>query len=57
MQLLKPEINCAICKQPVALETAVTDEDGQAVHAACYFLRGGITADSVRDKIRIVRRR
>jgi hypothetical protein len=27
---------CAICGQPVGLEAANTDEDGQAVHEGCY---------------------
>jgi hypothetical protein len=28
---------CALCHKPLDLETAKTDEDGQAVHAECYF--------------------
>jgi len=27
---------CMICREPVALEIANTDEDGQAVHEHCY---------------------
>jgi hypothetical protein len=27
---------CSLCLQPVVLETAKTDEDGQAVHEDCY---------------------
>lgn len=30
---------CSICKQPVRLETAKTDEKGQAVHEDCYLQR------------------
>jgi hypothetical protein len=28
--------NCGICNEPVELETAKTDEDGNAVHEDCY---------------------
>ena len=27
---------CALCREPITLETANTDEDGHAVHAQCY---------------------
>ena len=27
---------CVICGEPVALETANTDDNGHAVHAQCY---------------------
>ncbi|MFY9842870.1 MAG: hypothetical protein WA718_01435 [Terriglobales bacterium] len=30
---------CAECEEAVVLETAVTDEDGRAIHADCYLLR------------------
>ncbi len=30
-------IPCAICGEPVQLESCKTDEDGSAVHAECYF--------------------
>jgi hypothetical protein len=30
---------CSLCLQPVALESATTDEDGQAVHEDCYSAR------------------
>ena len=30
---------CSVCQQPVALETAKTDEDGHAIHEDCYFAR------------------
>jgi hypothetical protein len=30
---------CCICDQPVALETAKTDERGRAVHEECYVLK------------------
>lgn len=29
-------VPCIICGQPVALEMAKTDDDGQAVHENCY---------------------
>jgi len=29
---------CPICNQPVALETAKTDEHGQAIHEECYVV-------------------
>jgi hypothetical protein len=45
MQLQKPEINCSICDKPVALETAKTDEVGQAAHDECYLFKLGIRAD------------
>jgi len=35
----QPETECSICKKPVALETANTDEDGNAVHEQCYVLK------------------
>ena len=38
-------MKCSICHQPVALETANTDEAGQAVHEECYLLNLGIEAD------------
>ena len=28
---------CAICKEPIRLETAKTDERGRAVHEDCYL--------------------
>jgi hypothetical protein len=28
---------CPVCHQPVRLEDAKTDEDGQAVHEKCYL--------------------
>ena len=30
---------CAICSQPVCLETAKIDEDGKTVHEQCYVLK------------------
>ena len=30
---------CAICREPVNLSTAKTDEDGQVVHDQCYFVK------------------
>jgi hypothetical protein len=44
MQFPKPEINCSICDKPVALETAKTDEVGQAAHEECYLFKLGIKA-------------
>jgi hypothetical protein len=35
---VQPEINCSICDQPVELETAKTDDNGQPVHSECYVL-------------------
>jgi hypothetical protein len=45
MQLREREINCSICQKPVTLETAKTDEVGQAVHEECYLLMLGIRRD------------
>ncbi|MFZ0138751.1 MAG: hypothetical protein WAK89_16920 [Candidatus Sulfotelmatobacter sp.] len=39
-----PGINCSICGKPVAVETAKTDEAGQAAHDDCYLLKLGINA-------------
>jgi hypothetical protein len=30
---------CSVCKQPVRLETAKADENGEAVHEVCYLQR------------------
>jgi hypothetical protein len=30
------QLICAICHRPVRLETAKTDDDGNAVHEECY---------------------
>ena len=32
---------CAICREPVRLETSKTDEDGHAVHEECYLAKIG----------------
>ena len=40
--LPESEINCSICGKPVAIETAKTDEAGQAAHDECYLLKLGI---------------
>jgi len=45
MQILKPEINCSLCGKRVAIETAKTDEVGQAVHEECYLLKIGVKTD------------
>lgn len=41
----RSQISCSICNQPVALETAKTDDSGQAVHEECYLFKVGITPD------------
>jgi hypothetical protein len=35
---------CSICNQPVPLNYAKTDEDGNAIHEACYLVKLGVTA-------------
>jgi hypothetical protein len=35
----RPPPSCGICRNPVSLETAKTDEYGLAVHQKCYFLK------------------
>jgi hypothetical protein len=30
---------CAICGQPVSLETGKADEDGRSVHEQCYVMK------------------
>lgn len=30
---------CAVCGMPVKLEECKTDEDGEAVHGACYLTK------------------
>jgi hypothetical protein len=40
-QSLRPlhhALHCRICGKPVAVETAKTDSDGQAVHEECYLI-------------------
>jgi hypothetical protein len=32
-------IFCAVCGEPMALETAKTDDAGQAVHSECYLCK------------------
>jgi hypothetical protein len=32
-------VTCSFCKQPIRLETAKTDENGEAVHEDCYLQR------------------
>ena len=29
---------CSVCNEPVSLETAKTDETGQAIHEECYLV-------------------
>jgi hypothetical protein len=37
---MDPDIRCAICNEPVALERDLyADEDGQIVHESCYIAR------------------
>jgi hypothetical protein len=33
---IEPYFICPLCSQPIELETANTDEKGQAVHEDCY---------------------
>lgn len=35
--------NCSICDAPVPLDSAKTDEDGAAIHEACYLVKIGVT--------------
>ncbi|HEY3974342.1 MAG TPA: hypothetical protein VGM18_15155 [Candidatus Sulfotelmatobacter sp.] len=39
-------LHCAICSQPVPVETAKTDSHGRAIHEACYLfsVAGKITS-------------
>ena len=32
-------VSCAVCGKPVDLQTCKVDEDGTAIHDACYFER------------------
>jgi hypothetical protein len=34
--VLSNHLVCAICREPVSLETAKTDDDGKGVHEECY---------------------
>jgi hypothetical protein len=44
---LQPEVYCSVCKKPVALENAKTDDDGRAVHDECYLFKvAGLNQDS-----------
>lgn len=33
---------CSICDKPVSLDGAKTDEDGNAIHEACYRVKLGV---------------
>lgn len=33
---------CPICRKPVPLNNAKTDEDGNAIHEACYVVKLGV---------------
>jgi hypothetical protein len=33
---------CSICNLPVSLNSAKTDEDGNAVHEDCYLIKLGV---------------
>jgi hypothetical protein len=33
---------CSICNAPVLLDSAKTDEDGAAIHEACYLVKIGV---------------
>ncbi len=49
---------CSICHEPVPLNDAKTDEDGNAIHEDCYVTRLGITnppeGSSARDSSKIL---
>jgi len=32
------QVHCSICKKPVDIETASTDDQGKTVHRECYVL-------------------
>jgi hypothetical protein len=34
---IRPILLCRICREPVCLETAKTDDNGQAIHEVCYM--------------------
>ena len=34
---LHPILVCSICREPVGVETAKTDENGKPVHEDCYI--------------------
>jgi hypothetical protein len=36
-ELLLPALRCRICSEPVPVETAKTDDYGQAIHEVCYI--------------------
>ncbi len=33
---------CSVCNKPVSLDNAKTDEDGAAIHEACYLVKIGV---------------
>ena len=33
---------CLVCNQPVRLDNAKTDEDGNAIHEDCYLIKLGV---------------
>ena len=33
---------CLVCSQPVRLDDAKTDEDGNAIHEDCYLVKLGV---------------
>jgi len=39
MQSAANVLSCAICREPVKLEAAKTDEDGHAIHEDCYWAK------------------
>jgi len=41
---------CAICRKPLPLETAKTDERGQIVHEECYLLKMKVKVIEVTTK-------
>lgn len=40
---------CSICHKPVPLNNAKTDEDGIAIHEACYLVKLGVSPGSEDD--------
>jgi hypothetical protein len=39
---------CSICKKPIDLTVAKTDEDGKAIHEECYLLKFGLKRNTAR---------
>jgi hypothetical protein len=43
---------CAICHQPVLLNVAKADEDGNAIHEDCYLIKLGMTKPPIGSRAR-----